>query len=291
MALRSSSIGLVLAAALLGGCHEVSGLTDFSVAGGDGGAGGGEGGQGGGGAGGAGAGGPVLVEEGLVARYFIDESYFGEPQTLLDAGPHGFELGVIAAGNLSYVEDLGHRGMRWTAVEAGGRASLAGVADGLDQATAATVEVVMELTGASNAPRILHVGGAQAEGQLAFAARSSGLELRLNGVPNTARWDHTSTTREVLHVRLDLGAATNADRATLFVNGSPLVAAGLNDLTDVAFQIPAGTQFVIGNRGNGDRSPLGAIYYLALYDRALGDEEIRANAEALEQQDDGSSAE
>lgn len=287
MARRSPLIGLVLAPWLVAGvgCHALSGLNDFELAAaGGGGAMAGAGGAGGGGGEGAGA---PLVDDGLVARYFIDEDYFGEPETVRDAGPNGFDLGVIAAGNLTYVEDLGHRGMRWADIDAGGRASLKGVADTLHQATTATLEVVLALTGGGNAPRILHVGGAQSGGQLALATRATRLELRINGTTDTATWDHVSSTREVLHVRIDLDAAANEDRAQLFVNGVFFDVTQVVDLTDVTFQIPAGTQFVIGNRGNGDRSPVGAIYYFALYDRALSDAEIGAQAAALEQRDDG----
>ena len=173
-----------ISCALLGiGCHAVSGLNDFEIGigGSMGGASaGGEGGEGG--AGGKGSPGPTLVGDGLLGRYFIDEEFEGEPDTLLDSAGDR-DLNVIAAGNLQYTRQDGHRGVQWAMEATGGRAEDIGLADALHQTTTATVEVVMAIPGGSSGPpRIVHIGGGLAPGRFTVAREESGITLRINDI-------------------------------------------------------------------------------------------------------------
>ncbi len=274
-------VALTLAGA---GCNLVSGLSDFDVAGGRGGGGAGGTGVGGEGVGGTG-GDATLVDEGLIVRYFLDEAESGVAPTALDASGSGLDLSIDASANLVFAAEDGHRGLRWAIAESSGRASRDGVADGLDQGREVTFELVMALGGTSNFSRVIHVGAAAADGRLAVGLLGNALGLRIND-SDAARWPYGDVARHVVHVCVDTGDADNARRARLFVDGVPREPNNSAPLEGVTFSIAPGTPFVLGNRGQEDRSPVGTLFYAAVYDRALDAEEIANNAALLAASDD-----
>ncbi|MFZ6185867.1 hypothetical protein [Nannocystis pusilla] len=250
---------------------------------------------------------PMLVDEGLLVRYFLDEAKDGQgPKLALDAAPDPLDLPLVydmGAMNPVYAEQRGQRGLRWPMPGLHGRATLP-VADtkvqtALQNRTAATLELVVDIDAVTLlGSRLVHVGRSFEMGH--FTLRSSALdrlEFYWKGNNLAGVWpvDWAGLGRVVVHVVLDTGQPEPIHRVRLYVDGAA-VADGM-DITLVhpnqneAIAIPTDPNiplyFALGNRGaDGDRSFQGTLYYAAIYATALSETQLQQNAEILAGSDD-----
>ena len=291
------------------GCHEISGLTDFVAAGGSsslGGAGGranpgGAGGQpnagSGGGAAGAsastgGSGGTPVNLGGaapdLLALYYFDEAENGAvtSTTVADHGPRGIDLSADGETNLEFTSTPKGRGLRWLNFNQGGTVMGTGMADPLDATSTATLELVIALRGEANCSRIVHLRPVNNE--FVLCAKDTGtLVLRMGNNTERRNWAFDFSVRSVVHLTLDLTNADEQQRALLYANGAPVpntASATIDDGT--TFIVPEDTDVFFGTNGNGSRSPIGAIYYAALYAEVMSPTDIAERAAKLNVKDD-----
>ncbi len=286
-------------------------------AGGDGGASsGGSGGVGGtggvGGAGGVGGSVPVLVDRGLLTRYYLDEADSGRgPTEVNDAAPDpltlSLEYGDLSVGaggaggaggsgptgpNVTWVEVDGNRGLRWSVAHGSGRAfaSVSGtkILD-LDGLTEATIECVVAFDGGEASgtvcDRVAHVGVNDNGAFTLCSIDGDRADFRLNGTAAHA-WPVglSSLGRVVLHVVFDSARALEEDRARLYLDGA-LQAPSSAAVPQAPIALASG-QYVLGNRVDDAGSMEGTIFYCAHYTVALSPDEIANNASVLIVDDD-----
>jgi hypothetical protein len=257
----------------------------------------GGGGAGGSGAGGSGAGGSIpetLVDRGLVARYFIDEAPSGtDPTELIDAAPDPLPLALSYAGVMTFGERDGQRGLLFSAKEQLDVAStpIAGtkIFTRLSGKTTATLEVVVAIDDASiSQSRLIYVGEASEAGRFSLnAPQVDRVYVNWRGYDRIGAFVvDLGPARVVLHAVLNTTAEPE-HRVRAFANGSPLPRiGGLIPGEGAGILLDGDEDLMIGNRPSGYRTPEGAIFYGAVYDVALSDEEVLRNAKALLASDD-----
>lgn len=250
---------------------------------------------------------PMLVDEGLLVRYFLDEAAGGQgPKYALDAAPDPLDLPLVydmGAMNPVYAEQRGHRGLRWPMAGLHGRATLP-VADtkvqtALQNRTAATLELVVDIDAVTLlGSRLVHVGRSFEMGH--FTLRSSALdrlEFYWKGNNLAGVWpvDWAGLGRAVVHVVLDTGQPEPIHRVRLYVDGAAvadgmdisLVHPNQNEAVAIPTDPNIPLYFALGNRGaDGDRSFQGTLYYAAIYATALSETQLQQNAEILAGSDD-----
>jgi len=279
---------------------------------------GGTGGQGGAGQGGSG-GSPVLVDEGLIARYFINEADGGQgggPDFMLhDAAASPQNLPVKTdevTGEPVLVEEQGHWGLRWPTVDSDGRPELpiggTKIAD-LEGKAKATVELVLSVATVSmngmNGSMLISLGTPVAptnnttNERLSLKVTSStDVQFLWDGQmvnPSTiaGAWTTRSlSSRRVLHLILDTTSDDEPSRVQLYVDGTLASTDGTTTVTapdkNEQIQLTANSDILVfGNRPQGGRSFEGMLYYAALYDRALTPSEVQQNTAVLATNDDG----
>lgn len=244
----------------------------------------------------------ALVSRGVVARYFLDD---GEaPAAAKDAIDPPVDLSVTyVAGDPVWHAVATGRGMRFEALEndAGACAPVTGkVRDAFEGSTTATLEVVVDYSaGIEYGSRMVHVG----EGD------SWSLALGYSSATEPLVWFSVETTdpltddeyrrfaidladrgRVVLTLVFDTDAPDRPSRARLFADGVelPFDPTTTFDTYDDGekIQIRPGGSICVGNRAIGGRTPVGSIYYAALYATALAPTEIQANVARLLAWDD-----
>lgn len=266
----------------------------------------------GGGAGGAG-GGEVdcardrscLTDDGLVARYFLDEATTGSaPAQVEDAAEAPMPLPLTYGPEMSFAADgAAHSGLSWTAAGADGRASAlidgTKVQSALQGAIAGTIEAVLRIAEVvSGGSRIVHIGTGSEAGRFTLRSETAGqIVLWWNGDYCGGAWDAELPERAVVHGVFDSTVQEPAeDRVRLYINGVPArrsssvsgycaMHASVPPL-GTTLDFPDGRHLVLGNRELGERSFSGALYYAALYAKALTPAEIERNAAALLASDD-----
>ncbi|WP_437730036.1 LamG-like jellyroll fold domain-containing protein [Sorangium sp. So ce1335] len=275
--------------------------------------GGGEGGAGTGGAGGAGGAGDIdctrdascLTDDGLVARYFLDEAALRiAPTQAEDAADAPVALALTTGPELGFVGDgAGHSGLAWTA--AGGDSRASAPIDGtkiqslLHGSRTGTIEAVLRIAEVSSqGSRIVHIGSGTEPGRFTLRSDRPGqIDFWWNGTNCGGSWDVRIPERAVVHGVLDTTVQEPAEaRVRLYVNGVPaprLKPAGgycADDArlpgVDATLDLLEGRHFVLGNREIGGRTFSGALYYAALYARALTPAEIERHVAGLLASDD-----
>lgn len=318
---RDRSIFLAAAVALVG-CNAVWGIDELSFGSGTGGmanassngSGGGSstGGTAGAATGGSSAGGSggnapsVLVDTGLVARYFIDEAASAQgPTEVLDAAPQPVALPIVYTAELSFSEVAGNRGLAFSMASA---ARVSRSIDGtklyalLHGKTTATIETVLDypMPQASTA-RIVQFGPTAAGGgrlALRFEQQGGRVTLNLNDTSATItdsaifEPDLAGAGRIVIHAVLDTTQQLPADRIRLYVDAMPAPPAAnppnpldpptLGETIDLG----TGSFVTLGNRELADRPFVGVLYYVAVYAVPLTPAEIANNAAVLRADDD-----
>lgn len=270
-------------------------------------AGGGEDGSAGGGAGGLDcARGPsCLTDDGLVARYFLDEAATGSaPTQVEDAAQAPMPLALTYGPEMSFAADgAAHSGLSWTAAGADGRASAlidgTKIQSALQGTTAGTIEAVLRIAEVvEGGSRIVHIGTGSEGGRFTLRSETPGqIVLWWNGDFCGGAWDAELPERAVVHGVFDSTVQEPAaDRVRLYVNGVP--ARRIDSVSGycgmhvsvpplgTTLDLPDGRHLVLGNREIGGRTFSGALYYAALYARALTAAEIERHATALLQSDD-----
>lgn len=237
-----------------------------------------------------------LADEGLLARYWIDESDSGtSPASLDDAASDPVPLSVVFDDGLAFTSDANHRALRYPQPNQGGHAYA--LVDGTKLATlngthAATLEAVVHLKSATDlGARIVHVGASTSF----FSLESNGvthLKLDYNDVDGLGigTWtvaDLDAAGRVVIHGVVDTDEAAPSDRVRLYIDGvlqsgGTLAPPNQGD----AIALPPGQSLVLGNRLPAERSMGGNLYYAALYLTALTQSQIDQNVSALLTSDD-----
>ena len=240
---------------------------------------------------------PDLIDRGLVLRYFMNEAASGTtPTMLLDSADAPLPL-PITFGQATFVEDNGHRGLRFPASQSSGKAevsigSSSKLANLMAPARTVTIEVVAQIDNAGAA------GGAN-ESQIT-GMRGGNPDFMLTAIGTTdlrffrpfgnvgATWNGVhDQQRMVLHLVFDSTQVDSATRIELFKN-SALVPKTTSSPPAQGQQVGLGgsDDLVIGNRQQADRSIQGTIFYVAYYNVALSSEEISTNAQHLIVDDD-----
>ncbi len=243
----------------------------------------------------------VLVDEGLIARYYLDEAASGnEPTHARDAAPDPLDLLLryddiaTAEVHMQYAEDAeGHRGWRYDGQGHDSGASVAvdttKLAAMLQGGTRITFELVADVDDVNpSSSRLIHFG-LDNDHTLSFeTSRITLLSITVNneGIHDSLL-DHAAYGRAVYHGVVDTTAADAAERAIFYVNGSRLqtiYASGTAQ--DEPLDLQTMRHFVIGNRQIGGRSIAGMIYYAAIYNVALTPAQVLQNAQLLLVNDD-----
>lgn len=277
-----------------GGTDDV-GSASTTTASANGGSAAGSGGTAGASSTGGGGGAPPLSDDGLVARYFIDEAAMGtSPLMLSDAAPSPLPLTIHFLGGLVFQEVSDNRALRWSVVDGDDRAAVpvAGtkIANELNGSTTGTMEVVVDVEQLNlMGTRLSHIGGDTGSGQFTLSQYDDQVVRFRMKNSDRGRWpiDLEGRGRTVLHLVFDSNVADQALRARLFENGSEVqqsntaypsagetITMGANDI------------YAIGNRGTGGRGFVGRIYYAALYATPLTPAQVADHAAVLNLRDD-----
>lgn len=275
-----------------------------NAAGGDNTGGGGKGAGGDGGMGGSGGSPPVLVDRGLVVRYFIDEAATGTgPQAVRDSGPAPALDLTLSYDNMQYVQASTGRGIELSGNHDGYAAAPTPdgtkIRDVFDGALESTMEIVLDVAGdnALGYPFFLQQDG-DLDGRFGLGIDGDTPYFEYNqdspGLQDvSALWDPNlkAAGRVVAHVIVDTTLPNEEDRITFFVNG---VQAG-NQTPNVALIPPAQNEgvdtcancsLIIGNRLAGTHPFRGVVYYAAIYNVALTANERQNNVDLLMVNDD-----
>lgn len=234
----------------------------------------------------------VLMDNGLVIRYFMDEASTGQlPMDLVDSAADPLNI-PITYGQAVYVENAGNRGLHWQNALGNGKAEVSLGSPklaSLREVSTTTMEIVVDVDGA-DASTIGHVAGLRGSNpDLILSARGDS-ELLLHRPYNalTATWVGVhEQERMVLHVVYDATLGDPERRVDLYKNGV---------LVDKTTSTPppmgdsetlsTASEFIIGNQQDQTQSIAGTIYYVAVYDRALTPSEVSNNAQRLLANDD-----
>jgi hypothetical protein len=245
----------------------------------------------------------ALVDDGLVARYYLDEAADGQaPAEALDAAPAPLNLTLRYVADpctldpvMSYIQDAeGHRGLDF---------STAGMDDlafaeideskfivGLHRGTSATYEVVADIREIhSGQSRLSHIGSETGHA-LSLQSRALsyiGFEVNTGGETQApALLDAAG--RAVYHAVFDSTEVEPMDRVKFYLNASRLptlsVASGLAQGEEI--DLSGGKYYAIGNREIGGRTMRGTIFYSAVYASALSAEQVAQNTSWLLVDDD-----
>lgn len=252
-------------------------------------------GPGAGGSAGVGGGSSVLVDTGLLARYWIDEASEGtDPPSLQDAAPNPQPLTITYADGLVFATNDGNRALLFPSPDQGGLAEVA--IDGtklaaIDGVSAATLEAVIHLTAAtSNGDRIIHFGAGTSRFSLE-ATSTTQLKLDFNHVDGLGigTWDVADLSvmgRVVVHAVLDTTVDPPSDRVRLHLDGVIQTGTITPPTKDDVIVLTSGQSLVLGNRLPAARSMGGYLHYAAVYLAPLTSAEIAQNVAVLTASDD-----
>ena len=236
-----------------------------------------------------------LVDRGLVTRYFLDEAASGmAPMTAFDAATNPLHLTIAYSTQPTFVERPTGRGLSWAAIGLGG--AFAGVSgtkieQRLHLSTTGTLEAVIEVTAATAASRIIHIGRGTEFGDFTMGVnRQNQVVLGINGQASVF-WPYPGglpAARAVLTIVYDTQRMNRNNRVRLFIDGQLQPASTNLVMRDDPLDILQGTAMVIGNRpiSGVSYSPEGQIFYAAVYDSALSAAEVAQNAMILLARDD-----
>ncbi|WP_156041483.1 LamG-like jellyroll fold domain-containing protein [Chondromyces apiculatus] len=244
----------------------------------------------------------VAVGESLVARYYFNEDPAAGVTQVEDTSSQPLPLQISNPNPsmpvLSVAADAeGHRGLTWTTAGSTATASApfvgTKVQTRLNGNQAFTIELVARIEGIVNFSRLVFLGRSESS-QNPFDA----LVLRFDNAgrlqayiedTTVGRWayDYVSAGRSVLQLVVDSTQPIPDQRRKLYVNGVLLPAFDTNAPAQFSnVNLGTSTVFSVGSRPGGSHSIRGTIYYLALYETALAEAELQANATQLMADDD-----
>ncbi|MBW2456903.1 MAG: hypothetical protein JRI68_20480 [Deltaproteobacteria bacterium] len=241
---------------------------------------------------------PNLVNNGLIVRYFIDEAASGDWVTALeDSAPDPLPLALTYdAGNLSFTEIGGNRGLQWAAAQGSGRASTlvtnTKIQSALGGAGTATMELVVEVVdNGGHEARLSHIGGGTEAGFFGLTWDGTFVRYWMNGAYDVGVWNWglPQAGRVVLHLVVNIQASASIDRVRLYSNGTPITpnTATIGPTPGTPFMAPSGKHYVLGNWEAGGMGFQGTLFYAAMYSSALNQNEVSQNAGELLVNDDG----
>lgn len=239
---------------------------------------------------------PMLIDEGLLARWYLDEAASGmAPSAVIDHQPPAVDLPLVYDADqprYDVVDDS--RGLVWSATQLSGRAVLdiAGTKfeSELTGATQATFEIVLSVEEVTtDLSRFIHFGDGAGGGD--FAIGSPFLDrivLRWGG--STLREfesDFGGTDRRVLHVVVDTDAGAPDDRLRAYLDGMrlPLTNPGAPGQGE-GLPLDQNSALALGNRSDGTRSFRGHLQYAAIYTEVLDQAQLEHNVDVLLASDD-----
>lgn len=252
-----------------------------------------------------------LGKDGLLARWFLDDASEGQLSTVAsDAAQQVVLSAAFDRSGPTWTERPTGRGLIWSESEQDGRfcAAIAGTPLAtLDGSTSGTLEAVVDIqAGHIDYSRILHFGSATAEhahrwffslgysttGLVSFNFRDL---LPEQGWPGLWRANLADAGRVVTTLVFDSQTPAPNDRVKLYINGrrQERLSPESSHQTTVTIGERIGfelgdEQFCIGNRVDGERSPLGAVFYAAVYGTALTEGAVSRHANRLLAGDDAS---
>lgn len=238
---------------------------------------------------------PPLIDEGLLARWYVDEAAEDQrPTHVLDSQPPAVDLALMYDnGSPSYTTIDDNRGLRWADQGLSGRpqAPIGGtkLLDQLGGATQATFELVLAAQSFDpEASRFIHFGSGGGSGDFVIAARNADeLEVRWPFMPDRKFDASFDGSRQVLHVVVDTTLAAPEDRFRAYLDGVELSRQDANAPGQGSgMQLQGSSSVVLGNRSDGQRSFGGTLGYAAIYRVAFDPGDVQANAEALLMHDD-----
>ncbi len=246
------------------------------------------------------------VSTGPLARWYLDDArddvLGGAATVLSDSAPTPLQLTLVPAnGQPTLSERASQMGLKWTSSGAGGNASVdyastklsAASPSGLDDSKAATIEFVAEILGAASESFIVDFQRATNQHQLAVSLSSIGSTYTIKVYVNNAvvaAWtaDVAKMGRTVFTVAIDTTQGNGNNRVKLYRDGD------LRELANAAAVIAQETLIDVGDAGTlrlgnslaGTSSPLGYVFYAAVYQTALTPGVIESNANVLRADDD-----
>lgn len=245
------------------------------------------------------SGGPpaVMSDNGLIARYYLDEATSGEgPRSAADSAPDPIPLTMnYNSGQPEWTGPAADQtGLVWTMHSSTGYAAFGDVdqtkfEDAMETpGLESTIEVVVQIddVGIADEPsRVFWIGDNQDTGTLALLAGQFGLGLGYEDSLRTT-WPMPAAGRHVIHLVVDVMAA-DGSRTRLFVDGVEVAPGGLDEMNQGdALSVTNGEHVHIGNTLSEGRSIEGIIFYAGLYNAALTEPEIAGNAAVLLASDD-----
>jgi len=236
----------------------------------------------------------TLSDDGLVARYFLDEAASGTVPTMaFDSAEEPFPLPLeYVERTMHYASAFGHRGLAFDVAGAddGARAPISGSKfDGLEGATELTFELVVRVDDSIGSDsRLVHFGGTNSGTATLSSDDPDQLQFAWNDTI-VRDWDYSAFSdgvAHVLHVIVDTNAGSDASRVRLLVDGNELQPNMLNavDPGEPA-SVPSGAIFALGNR-NQDRAMQGILFYAAIYGVAISDGTAASHVPLLSADDD-----
>jgi hypothetical protein len=238
----------------------------------------------------------VLVDDGVVVRYYMDEATTGQmPTELIDSAPDPLNLPITYVTEMNFSQAApGQTGITWDAAGLDGRPTAP--VDGsklitrLQTSKVATTELVLEILDVTSSnSRLLFTGLDANTGRLTMATSATQyLTFYVNDTRAAASFlDVESMGRMTLHAVFDSTQTAPEDRARIYINGGPLPSFDITvPALDDVLDLQTGRHFAIGNREIGGRSIEGTIFYAAIYDEALTDAQVLQNAVLLLENDD-----
>lgn len=241
-----------------------------------------------------------LDDDGLVARFFMDEAAAGQgPGALVNAVSGKDNLVVSPSGpDMEFDLDDCNCGLRWIKAGDGGRAVLDPLQDSilrpdLQNRTSATFEIVLRVVEpAPGGSPLFFVGDATAPklslstvGDVAFTGLRAVVAVP-DTAPHETHWavDLTEHDRSIVHLLFDSDNADPQNRIRLHLDGVVQPRSQGDDLP-VGTRLDLTGAFIVGN-GTGASAFEGWMYYLAIYDKAVAGSVVTANAGLLAVDDD-----
>ncbi|WP_234023520.1 hypothetical protein [Sorangium cellulosum] len=151
-----------------------------------------------------------LADDGLVARYFLDDPAIGLGHTQVeDAAEAPLSLALTHDVDMGFADDARRGGLVWTAAETDSRASAAidgtKIHGALHASRTGTIEAVFSVSEVSaEGSRIVHIGSGTESGRFTLRSEALGqIELWWNGVHCGGAWEVPPSERVVVHGVLD----------------------------------------------------------------------------------------
>lgn len=237
---------------------------------------------------------PVIVNRGLLVRYYLDDAAPGSslPSTMQDSAPDPLPLSVITdRGDPDPVEESTGRGLSWD--EEGRDGRLGAWVDGtkvrsrVRDSKQGTIECVARIVRTANASRFVHIGSGSELGRFS-GLMAADLHLSINNQLYTWPFPMSARNRRALFTMVfDSEAAAPQARQRLYIDGVDQGPAQDSVPEDTEISLPFTSSYlVVGNRTGGDSSMEGELFYCAVYTEALDATEVARNAAVLLNHDD-----